>query len=135
MKKLFELEKIEPADLSDVRGPTYNWNHPDGTSTVIMVRKKGSSIGNHYHKGKDPSKNPERLFILSGKAKVVLVDKRNKENKEAAIVRGGQVLTIFPWISHSIGVMEDLVLVEHRLTPFDPEHPDTHRSYGKEYKF
>ncbi len=124
MEKLFELKEINPADPNDERGPTYNWVFPDGRTVVLYFRRKGSRLGGHYHKGEDPSKNPERFFIVKGRMKALFIGPNNERKEE--ILEERRELTIYPNVPHYLEVLEDTILAESRITPFDPGHPDTY---------
>ena len=129
MKNLFEVKELAPANLMDKRGPVYNWTIPDGRTVVLFFRKKGSILGGHFHKGKDPSKNPERFFIATGKLKGKFLDPDGKEKEEILEIKSGECaleLTIFPFVWHSFEVLEDTLLIELRINPFDPEKSDTY---------
>ena len=129
MKELFEVNELTPVNLGDKRGPTYNWTLPDGRSIVLFFRKKGSILGNHYHKGEDPSKNPERFFLAMGKLKGKFRGPDGKEKEKTLEVKFGEQaleLTIYPFAWHSFEVLEDTLLVESRITPFDPDKPDVY---------
>lgn len=122
-ERTFLLEVVNPADPKDVRGPTYNWKFPDGHQVTILERKKGEKFGGHYHGGNDPSKNPERIFVAKGEMKVRLVDPHEQETE--LLLKQGSVLTIYPFVSHWLEALTDVVLIESRVTHFDPEHSDT----------
>jgi hypothetical protein len=119
----FSIERISPANPDDPRGPTFNWDLPDGRIVVVFVRRKGSIFGGHFHKGKDPSKNPERFLLVQGKVKAVFITREDKRTEK--ILESGDVLTIYPKVKHSMRALEDTVFIESRLTPFDKKHPDT----------
>ena len=61
----FEVSKIAPADPNDPRGMTYGWKLNEERQIkqiTILERRKGHKFGGHYHRGDDPSKNPEKFF-------------------------------------------------------------------------
>jgi len=129
LEELFEVNELVPANLTDKRGPTYNWVLPDGRTVVFLFRKKGSVLGGHYHKGKDPSKNPERFFIATGKLKGKFIGPDGREKEKTLEVHSGEralELTIYPFVWHSFEVLEDTLLIESRITPFNPKKPDTY---------
>lgn len=124
MQKWVNVEKVEPVNLNDQRGPIYEWKFPDGKQQItIVIRKKGSN-SNHFHKGEDPSKNPERLFIVQGKIKARFISPDGQVTE--TILERGNIVTVFPPTKHSMEALEDAILIESRSTYFDPNHPDTY---------
>ena len=60
-----QINRIISSDFADPRGPTYEWcKGLLGQQVTIFYRNAGIIAGNHYHKGNDPSKNPEFFFLL-----------------------------------------------------------------------
>ncbi len=126
-REMFRTEKASLSNVS-IRGWIYNWTHRDGKETVIMLIRKGYRAGGHYHKGQDPSKKPERFFVAKGKAKVLFATEEGTLEMKEKIVEEGEILTIPPKMGHLVKALEDLILIEHRETPFDPERSDTYDS-------
>ncbi|MCD6550461.1 hypothetical protein J7K24_02860 [bacterium] len=122
-KRMFSVKKIKPS-ASDERGPTYEWKHPDGRQITVIVRKKGSRIGGHYHKGKDPDKNPEKLFVAKGKMKAIFANEEGM--MDVQILEEGDYFTIPAGVAHGMVVLEDLVLLEYRLSHYDRSKKDTY---------
>jgi len=108
---------------SDQRGSIFEWKLPDHIQVTICVRKAGVQSGGHYHKGTDPSKNPERLFIAAGRVKLTCVDSEGR--KEEKILGSGSRIIIYPDIKHYLEILEDAVILEYRITHFDKKNPDT----------
>jgi dTDP-4-dehydrorhamnose 3,5-epimerase-like enzyme len=120
---LFDIEKIEPADPNDTRGPTFGWKHSDNREIVVIVRKKGSILGGHFHKGKDPSKDPEKFLIAKGKLRSTFVNKYG--SSKTTILRQGDIFTIYPYVNHTFEVLSDAVIIEYRITHYNKDDPDT----------
>ncbi len=122
------INQIPPADPHDPRGPTYEWcKHRTGLQVTIYKRKAGTLAGNHYHKGDDPSKNPEYFFLIEGKLKLTASSSHNTHQCEE-IIEGGTELIIGPHISHSMEALTDIIFIEYRSTVFDKNNPDTYPS-------
>lgn len=121
---------IGQANEKDTRGETWTWvqNHP--VSMVVCRRKKGP-ISCHVHKGEDaggdPSKSPERLFVASGTVRFTFYSPYTGK-KEEVDVKAGTVVSIDPNIVHKTETISDdvAVILESRITPFDPKNPDTY---------
>lgn len=66
------MVKVTPVQLSgeDERGSNYEWNTDRSGDFILCYRKAGSSSGQHYHEGKADYKNPEILYLLTGKATI-----------------------------------------------------------------
>ncbi|SFD50155.1 hypothetical protein SAMN05518672_102201 [Chitinophaga sp. CF118] len=64
--------KITPIQLfgEDDRGSNYQWFSDRTGDFILCYRKAGSSSGQHYHEGNSDYKNPEILFLFSGKAAI-----------------------------------------------------------------
>ncbi len=124
-----EIKKIEPVKPGDPRGNTYQvFQGLSGLQVSAYTRKAGVSFAGHFHKGDDPSKNPELFFLISGKTE--LYAKNGKTGEEITVrLEEGDMLTIEPGIWHEMKALTDVSFVEYRSTVFDPEKPDT---YGKE---
>ncbi len=122
--KGFKIDRIQPADPNDLRSPTFNWNLPGKKFIVVFVRKKGSKFGGHFHKGEDPSKNPERLLVAMGRMKAIFVTPDGK--KIGRTLYPGDAVTIYPYVEHFFEALDDVVFVDSRLGPFDKNHSDTY---------
>lgn len=63
---------ITPLELrgSDERGSNYDWETFRTGNFILCYRNAGSSSGQHYHEGKSDYKNPEIMYLLSGKAAI-----------------------------------------------------------------
>lgn len=126
------ISKIPPAKADDPRGPTYEWKFYNGENrqVTICVRKAGS-ISTHYHKGFDKSKNPERLFLVSGKIKITFSPVsdpsllKGVKIIEEVIVEAGREISIEPLLIHKTEVLEDCIILEYRVTHFHPRNTDT----------
>ena len=116
-----QVYSILQANPSDARGETWEWMQNNAVQVVICRRKAGS-VSCHVHKGEDPSKNPEYLFIAQGKVKFTFVDEQNNINE--AITGAGTAVTIYPNIIHKTEVIEDAVIIESRCTMFDRNNAD-----------
>ena len=122
--RIVKMVKIDPVDPFDKRGSTYEWKHSDGRQITVIVRKKGSKIGGHFHKGKDPDKNPERLFVAKGKMRAIFA---NEGTMHVKVLEEGDYFTIPPGVAHGMIVIdEDLVLLEYRSTHYNKDKKDTY---------
>ncbi|MBW8687724.1 hypothetical protein [Chitinophaga rhizophila] len=66
------MVKVTHVQLSgaDDRGSNYEWNTDRSGDFILCYRNAGSSSGQHYHEGKADYKNPEVLYLLTGKATI-----------------------------------------------------------------
>lgn len=120
------VRKIDSATSNDSRGAIYEWKHEDGRQITVCVRKAGIKSGGHYHKGEDPSKNPEKLFVTLGKAKIKLKGLCPGAVIEEKLLEGGDMVIILPNIAHQLEILEDAIILEYRITHFDKSKPDTY---------
>ncbi|MDD5146030.1 MAG: hypothetical protein PHF44_04280 [Candidatus Pacebacteria bacterium] len=123
MEKDFEVGKL--IDSGNYKGPVWEWLFPEGKAAGVTIfsRKKGMEFGGHYHKGEDPSKNPEILLVVSGKMKIT---KKESIYAKGFILGPGEFIIIKPNVYHYAFALEDVVFVERKLQPFDPQNPDTY---------
>jgi dTDP-4-dehydrorhamnose 3,5-epimerase-like enzyme len=119
---------LQPVNTEDTRGDTLEWKFKDGRQITIYKRKKGVEFGYHYHKGDDPSKNPEHLMIVAGEISATFV--RPDGYAANASYQAGQTFTIYPGVVHKMTALEDTIIIEYRITHFDPQHPDTYSVPG-----
>ncbi len=124
MDRDFEIGHVQTAKTNDPRGPTYEWKLSDGKSITVYMRKKGCTFGGHFHRGTDPSKNPERFFVIKGQM-IMRFIKQNCTD-QTVMLGQGDVITIYPGVRHCAEAIEDVIYVEDRLTHFDPINPDTY---------
>ena len=106
-----EVVKHRPSS-EDERGRIVKYVFGEPVEEVVVVeRRKGTVSGNHYHKGLDISKNPEKLIILSGKA--------GFEAKN--LLTGGELkktvgplteIRIHPHVWHRLEALEDCIFME-----------------------
>ncbi|MEK6926054.1 MAG: hypothetical protein AABW50_02130 [Nanoarchaeota archaeon] len=123
--KGIEINKINPVG-EDPRGPTYEWcKGIPGIQLTVCKRHKGVVSGNHYHKGDDPSKNPERLLLVNGNFKLIARNDMAEKHLEA-IINEGDELIIHPGILHSFEALTDITFLEYRQTIFNKACPDTY---------
>ncbi len=61
---------ITPLELrgEDNRGKNFDWQTFRTGTFILCYRNAGSSSGQHYHLGNSEYKNPEIMYLLSGKA-------------------------------------------------------------------
>ena len=109
------------------KGTTIEWCEGlPGRQVSIYYRKKGSHFANHYHTGSDPSKNPERFFLIQGKVEIKYRNlKKKDERMKTAIVKAGQEMLVYPYTYHEALALEDCFFIEYRETEFDQKNPDT----------
>lgn len=81
-------------------------------------RKKGSIIGNHYHKH-----IAETAFLVRGAAHVKIVNVKTGKEEEFGIQKGG-CFRIEPFEAHALLITEDAVLVMLLSEEFDPDNKD-----------
>lgn len=55
---------------ADDRGSGNVWSSDRTGDFIVCYRNAGSSSGQHYHEGKSDNKNPEVLYLFSGKAAI-----------------------------------------------------------------
>lgn len=121
---------LSPANTNTERGrKTFSWSFEKypGYQVVFFYRDKGSIFGEHFHKGEDPSKNPELFLLISGKVDISFTSLDGSVAKETYDAAHTPIeIAIDPWIFHTMEALTDCVFAEYRETPFDPAYPDTY---------
>ncbi len=105
--------KIVPLNLrqKDKRGKVFDFFLKDKKHFLFFFTKKGKLRAAHYHLGKSKSKNPENLFLVSGKIKFFFKDmKTGKE--EIVIVSDPSWIRIWPKVYHELHALTDYILFE-----------------------
>jgi mannose-6-phosphate isomerase-like protein (cupin superfamily) len=93
------------ADFShtDERGSLFQLTHEAPEQVNVLISKKGTSRGNHYHKI-----STESFFVVSGSVEVTC----SKENEtEVRCFHSGDYFQIPPYTAHSMRFAEDCVMV------------------------
>ena len=133
----FSVRQLPKADVSNPRGErTWEWKMPEGTQVSAFRRLKDEYFANHFHKGDDPSKNPERFLLLDGVLQVEILDIDGNYSKEILETNSDPVeLIIQPWILHRMKALQECLYVEYRKTIFNPDSPDTYPPEEFLYQF
>ena len=117
------LHKLSTANEQDQRGVTYEWcKGLPGLQVTIYQRKKGSICGNHFHKGDDPSKNPERFFLVQGTMRLKAWNLHGEHMN--CLVEAGTEMILEPNVLHSLEAQTDVTYIEYRSTVFNKAKPD-----------
>ncbi|MDO8563585.1 MAG: hypothetical protein Q7R87_01100 [Nanoarchaeota archaeon] len=119
------IRQLDPVNLPDRRGAIYEWCKGDGTRQITICSRNPNIVsGNHYHMGIDPSKNPERVLILSGAVRIVACN--GLENIDKIVEGEFSEISISPLIVHSyISLDKKLILIEQRKTVYETFNSDT----------
>lgn len=121
------MQRLVPANETKKGKRTWNWNMPDGKQITIYQRYRDEEFGNHFHKGGDPSKNPERFLLLNGIVYFWLEDKNGHRYTMVLDATDGPVeIMIRPYILHGARALADCCFIEYRQSKFDPAHTDTY---------
>src|SRR3989344_7960349 len=121
----WDRRPLEPVDEDDLKGKyTWEWKFSDGRQVTVYRRQKGFGTS-HVHSGSDPSKNPERLLLLCGKAKIIFFRPGPGINCVHEIIcdakENPQEIVIQPGTSHRFEALTDVEYIEYRVTHFDPK--------------
>lgn len=83
------------------------------------MMKKGSVLGNHYHK-----KTTVFFYVVNGLTKIRTVNVDTGERDEFSVPEGHGVM-LSPMQSHAIHFMEESQVIMLKSHRFDPSDPDT----------
>lgn len=103
---------------SDERGIFAEVAQGDWKTLNYALRKKGSIIGNHYHK-----KFSELIFLISGKAKVKIIN-INTNKKNEFIISARDYFSVNPFEAHALEILEDTEMVMLLSKKFNKNEPD-----------
>ncbi|MFH1788591.1 MAG: hypothetical protein ABH834_04350 [Candidatus Altiarchaeota archaeon] len=106
-----EIVKHAPSSEDD-RGRITKYLLAEPAEEVVVVeRKKGTVSGNHYHKGLDPSKNPESLYLVKGKVRFKAKNLETGEETEEVLEPLTEVRT-YPRVYHRLEALQDCIFLE-----------------------
>ncbi len=114
---------------SDERGSTHVFNSDREGELMITYRRQGSASGRHYHTGRSPRKNPEKLVLMQGRA---TINWRNMKGGEqgSVTVEAPALISIEPWAWHKVMADTDIVTLE--LNSLADGRGDTFDAAGKQ---
>ena len=130
---VFELATLHPRHPETPKGSrTWEWLVPDGKRQITVYKRlDGEIAGEHFHKGEDPSKNPEYFLLVSGKIRFEFINESGTLHQVELSAENGPVeLIIYPFALHRATPLTDCCFIEYRKTIFDPEKSDT---FGPEH--
>jgi oxalate decarboxylase/phosphoglucose isomerase-like protein (cupin superfamily) len=123
------VRKLTPANPNNSRGMrTYEYHFSSAIQCTTYYRNAGEEFGGHFHKGDDPSKDPEIFQLISGVMVFFLTDKAGGKRTVHidATDRTPVEVLISPFLLHSARAITDVVYIEFRSTRFDPLYSDIH---------
>ena len=98
---------------------------------LLVDYSHGSRGGNHFHKGKNPNKNPERWIVVAGTLELIAVNWLGQKMNEIikAEKNAKPLVSIKSDVYHiNVPRQSGLVIAEFIMEPFDP-NDDTY--YGE----
>lgn len=104
---------ITPLTLigSDNRGQGYEWQTFRTGTFILCYRNAGSSSGQHYHEGNSDYKNPEIMYLLSGKALLHWCPMDESELRTVEITAPAKVeIAVHIW--HELEAVTDCSFIE-----------------------
>ncbi|KAA2243027.1 cupin domain-containing protein [Chitinophaga agrisoli] len=127
------MVSVTPLELigQDERGANYIWESQRTGRFIMCFRKAGSSSGQHYHEGKSDYKNPEILFVLSGKAALHWCPLDEKEIRVITIEAPARVeVAINIW--HQLIAVTDCTFIE--LNSLEDVQRDSVRIWREDFE-
>ena len=118
------VQKILAVGGSDARGETRElFKGKPGLQVTLYHRHVGAIFAEHFHKGLDPSKDPEYFFLISGQVEVEAVN-GNTQERTVFSVNANELVTIEKNIFHRFRALTEAVFLEYRTTVFDSSNAD-----------
>lgn len=121
-----QIEYIPSKVPDDPRGEVFElFKGKPGRQVTLYTRVANTAFGNHFHRGDDPSKDPELIFIISGSCELYALNGFTGEEMRETVGEH-TLISIQKGIYHELVAQTDVIFMEYRSTVFDPEHPDTY---------
>lgn len=127
-----EIRILQSVNPGDKRGQTIEWHKGEYCMQITKCfRGKGCVAGNHYHRGDDPSKAPERFSLNYGKLDLIVCDGAHFKERHFDIPWDGACapryeITINPCILHALLFHTAGGFDEWRTTQYCESHSDTY---------
>ncbi|PUZ27088.1 hypothetical protein GA0116948_104128 [Chitinophaga costaii] len=96
----------------DDRGENYTLESFRTGEFILCYRKAGSSSGQHYHTGKSAHKDPEILFLLSGKAELHWCTLDNRAHLEVLTIEAPARVEVPKLLWHQLIAVTDCSFLE-----------------------
>lgn len=100
--QLFSYKKTDFVNC-DERGKLVQILHKNCKQVNLLISKKGTMRGNHYHK-----KAKESFFIITGDVKVIFSYKDQKEEKT---FKQDDFFEIYPLVKHEMYFLSDCTMI------------------------
>lgn len=118
-----EIESLEMIGQNGF-GKTMKIDLNQKAEGLLAFRKAGSVSGRHYHKGESAGKNPEKLTLVNGVARLKCHNLVTKEHEEYH-VKAPVSIKIAPMVWHEVTALTDIVFVE--MNSLEEHAADTFR--------
>src|SRR3989338_2725982 len=118
------VKQIKPVNADDPKGLTYElFKGIHGMQVTYCTRNAEKIFGDHYHRGDDPSKNPERVVLLSGSCAFIACN--GVETEIHFLNQTTLEIIIQPSVIHAFFPRENISFIEYRSTVYNHENNDT----------
>lgn len=115
---------------SDDRGQSYEWQTFRTGTFLLYYRNAGSRGGQHYHEGNSDYKNPEIMYLLSGKAALHWCPINESELRTEIIEAPARIeIAIRVW--HEMEALTDCSFIE--LNTLDDVKQDSVRVWRSDF--
>jgi dTDP-4-dehydrorhamnose 3,5-epimerase-like enzyme len=126
---LVKIKKFEP-NFTDKTGEVYNLPVTRKFKEMaVFTKKKGTIFAEHYHKGKDSSKNPEIFILLRGKLRLKARDIETGKS-ETHVIEAVSQFEIPPYVYHTFVALEKTIFIESRKTFYDKNKSNNYYDFG-----
>ncbi|RFM27962.1 polysaccharide biosynthesis C-terminal domain-containing protein [Deminuibacter soli] len=96
---------------ADARGTTHVFDNDRTGQLMVTYRVAGSVSGRHYHTGRSPHKNPERLVLMSGTAVINWLHIETKATGSCTATAPA-IIEIQPLAWHEVVAQTDIAVLE-----------------------
>lgn len=107
----------------DTKGAVYNLDISEYPHVAFFVREAGITGTAHFHEGKDPSNDPQILFMIAGRMELHLEDRRGE--CRTVEVTSGDLVVIPTEILHWYVTVTPVTFAEWRQKMYSDSLADT----------
>lgn len=120
-------------NIGDQKGPVVNldFSQSQVIEVPVFYRETGSNPEGHFHKGIDPSCNPQIVYVLKGSMEFTCIDPSG--NEEVVAVKELYGIEIPKLVYHKYKALEYTIFCEPRLEKYDTNNIDKQICTPEEY--
>lgn len=129
MVKLIHLKNI-----GDNKGAVINldFSGKPPIELPVFYRSKGANPEGHFHKGTDPSYDPQYIYVIKGSLEITCIDPNG--DQKVLVLEERDMVVIPKMVYHKYLALEDTIFLEPRFEKYDINNVDKCTCSPQEYK-